>query len=73
MRFFQLICCKIKGNKAKLCQERFRLNIRKKIFTERILKHLDRLARDVVKSSSLEVFERWVYVTLRDMDLVVLH
>lgn len=50
-----------------LCQGRFKLDMWKNSYTERVVKHCNKLHREVMGYSFPNVFKRYVLMALKDM------
>ena len=56
-----------RGNGFTLRQGRFRLGIRRKLFTQRVVTHWNRLSKEAVDAPSLEAFKARLDVTLSSL------
>jgi len=58
---------RMQGNIMKLCEGKFRLGIRKRFFTERVVGHWNRFPREMVTAPSLSEFKEHLDDAFRQM------
>ena len=67
-RLFSRACCdRTRGNELKLKEGKFRLDIRKNFLMVRVVKHRNRLPREVVEAPSLETFKARLHGALSNL------
>ncbi|RMC01664.1 hypothetical protein DUI87_21677 [Hirundo rustica rustica] len=58
---------RMRGYSLKLCQGKYKLHVRKKFFTRRVIKYWNGLPREMVESPSLDMFKKRLDVAVGAM------